>query len=102
MPVAFLLCSGCDRRLGELYPAPDGGLGRIERVNRRAGPPDDPVRFGCSDRCGIRYAVPRRALDALVRRIGVGRAARVRLPVRGRRNGRAPTLERRAAARARG
>ncbi|ODU05262.1 MAG: hypothetical protein ABS81_08085 [Pseudonocardia sp. SCN 72-86] len=62
----------------------------------------DCVRFYCDDRCGMRYAVPLAGLSALVRTVAARARTStsltvqsVRLPVRGRRNGRAPRLDRR-------
>jgi hypothetical protein len=122
--VVELLCSGCDRIVGELHANEVGGLGRIDGANTRgairylspSGPPsraprhsstpggsdEDLVRFYCDDRCGIRYAIPRARLEAAFGRIdahsrGAPTVARIRLPVRGRRDGRAPKLQRRAA-----
>jgi hypothetical protein len=114
-PLVQLVCSGCGRIVGELEADARGGPVRINGADTRGGvryvrpersrhrhcpAPDDRVRFYCDDRCGIRYAVPRGALDALVRRIGRDPGPHeVRLPVRGPRNGRAPRLERRSASR---
>jgi hypothetical protein len=111
-----LVCSGCGRTVGEIWGDGDGGPVELSGADSRGGvrylrplaedrgraeAADERVRFYCDDRCGIRYAIPRDDLAALVGLATGPGVYRVHLPVRGRHDGRAPTLARRAAARRR-